>query len=212
MIVYENYVTENRYAFVEKVIKISQNLGVNPNWLMSIMKSESGLNHRIVNSIGCVGLIQFCGNTPAGLGTSAQALVSMSNVEQLDYVEKFYLQAGKNKFKSFADLYLFAFYPLAIYQNKPDSFIIGSEQSDAYARLVTQQNKIFDVDNDGYVTVANFKKYIADKYGDGSGSWSNYAVTTTKYVKKNVFTTKNILIASIGTVCITLLVLGLRKK
>lgn len=63
----------------------------------------------------------------------------MSNIDQLDYVEKYYL-SFKNKIHSYTDLYLATFYPVAL--NKPDSFILGSEVSDSEARKIGKQNNM----------------------------------------------------------------------
>lgn len=182
MLSYEGYVTENKEAFLAKVSQYSQDLEINPNWLMTVMYSESGLNHRIVNSIGCGGLIQFCPPTPSSFGTSVQALISMTNVEQLDYVYK-YFKYYKNtgiKFRGAFELYLTTFYPFAV--GKPESFILGSEQSDSWARQVGASNKPFDLNGDGVISVGEFKKWFEDKFGNADGTWTNYANVQAKKV------------------------------
>ncbi|MCY7282011.1 MAG: DUF2272 domain-containing protein, partial [Cyanobacteria bacterium CAN_BIN43] len=62
-LVYEDKVTENKPAFINKVRSISAAFVINPDWLMALMNHESGLNHRIQNSIGATGLIQFMPST-----------------------------------------------------------------------------------------------------------------------------------------------------
>lgn len=201
---YEHLITENKDQFIAKVLEISRALNINPNWLMTVMKSESGLNHRITNSIGCAGLIQFCEPTISGLGTTAQALISMSNVEQLDFVYKYYnfhktntLKGGN--FKGVFDLYLCTFYPYALTQS--DDFVLGSEQSDSWARLVGQQNKPFDLNGDGYIQKFEFKKWIANNYGTGDGTWSNYIeVQTKKVLRPKVLIVGAGVLASVGLV------------
>ena len=107
-----NLVKENASAFSTKVLSIAQNLGIDPNWLMHVMYSESGLNHRIVNPMGgATGLIQFMPSTAKGLGTTTSALSNMSNVEQLDWVYK-YFKPYTGKIKSFVDLYMITFMPV----------------------------------------------------------------------------------------------------
>jgi hypothetical protein len=154
---FESNVSENRPAFTAKVRTISAELGVSPDWLMVLMHHESGLNHRIKNSIGCVGLIQFCPSTIPGLGTTADALTSMSNVEQLDYVRKYYLP-HKNKMHSYVDLYLATFYPIAF--GRPDSFVFGSQKDAAEVAKVTKANKSIDLNKDGGITLAEFKQWV----------------------------------------------------
>jgi soluble lytic murein transglycosylase-like protein len=110
-LIYENKVPASyRVAFVEKVKKISANLGIDPNWLMAIMYFESAgtFSPSITNNIGATGLIQFIPSTAKGLGTSTSALKSMSALQQLDYVEK-YLKTYKGKYKSLMYISQFSF-------------------------------------------------------------------------------------------------------
>ena len=95
---FENKVTTNKEAFLQKVKLIAVKLGIDPNWLMFVMNSESGLNPAAYNpNGGASGLIQFMPDTGVGLGTTTAALRQMSNVDQLDYVYKYFLSiSGKN--------------------------------------------------------------------------------------------------------------------
>jgi hypothetical protein len=173
--------------FADKVRYVALKLGIDPNWLMMVMKSESEINHKAVNkwcleqggsADSCaVGLIQFMPATAAGLGTSTRALYNMSALQQLDYVYKYY-KPYKDNIKSFYDLYLMTFYPAAI--GKPNSFKIGSERSQSYARQVSVQNKIIDMDGDGYVTVADFKKFIKKKNED----YLSFGIRTRFFLRK----------------------------
>ena len=52
--------------FKEKLKQISNEIGVNENSIIKLMKHESGLNSSIKISIGCVGLIQFCPDNKGG--------------------------------------------------------------------------------------------------------------------------------------------------
>ena len=49
-----------------KVREIAFRLDINPNWIMIVFHSESGMDKYIRNSIGCVGLIQFCPDHAGG--------------------------------------------------------------------------------------------------------------------------------------------------
>lgn len=144
-------------AFPQKVKAIAQDLGINPNWLMAVMKSESGLSHSITNSMGCVGFIQFC---PGGgldmFGQTVAGMQTVGGLGQLEYVHKFYMPY-RGRIKSPEDLYLITFYPYAL--GKPDSYVFGSEQSEAYARSVKAWNPPFDLNGDGVITMAEFKQW-----------------------------------------------------
>lgn len=167
-------VPENRIEFGNKVLQISKALGVNPDWLMLVMYHESRFNHRIINSIGCVGLIQFCLPSQQ-FGVSASQLANMTNVQQLDYVYKFF-KPRAGQYKSFRDMHLYAFYPVAFSQRNNPSYIFGSEGNFSPSTLA-YQNKIFDLNGDKKITMKEFTDYdnnFAKKFGVQSGSNKNF--------------------------------------
>ena len=140
---FEEYIKENREEFTEKVNNISNELGIEADWLMFVMWFESKLNPQAVNSIsGATGLIQFMPSTARALGTTTDVLRHMSNVKQLDYVLA-YLRPYKGRMKRWIDVYLAVFYPKAM--GNPN-FVITSD-------IVAKQNKIFDLNRDFDITV-----------------------------------------------------------
>lgn len=155
-LVYEDLIKENKVEFIEKVKKISNDLWINPNRLMIVMYKESWLNHTAVNSKSkATGLIQFLPSTAKWLWTTTESLKNMTNVEQLDYVEK-YLSPQKGKLtqvKSFEDLYTLIFYPAAL--GKDDDYKI-------WWTAVAQQNPGFDKDKDNQITAGEYRRYIKD--------------------------------------------------
>ena len=160
--------SQYRQSFSDKVVEISDKLDIDPNWLMVVFKVETGnFDWKIENSIGCVGLIQFCPDvsrgaikTIGGKTLVLQDLKKMSPIKQLDWVYE-YFKPYKDKINSFYDLYLFNFYPYAV--GKPDSYVIGSERSMSYANTVAKQNKILDINGDGYISISDYKKFIDKK-------------------------------------------------
>ena len=152
------YVKENKTEFVTKVGQICDKLNIEEDWLMFVMYFESRLDPKATNPISqAQGLIQFMPSTARALGTTVQALKGMSNIEQLDYVYA-YLKPYKWKMNSWIDVYLAVFYPKAMNQG---NYIITSD-------IVAKQNKIFDLNKDLDITVAEIKtalkKNIPDKY------------------------------------------------
>ena len=157
---------ESKDAFVSKVIAISAKLGIKPNWLMVVMHNESGINAQIVNkqkgdssdpytrsAYRATGLIQFMPTTAIWLGTSTQALYKMTNLEQLDYVYK-YFKGFAGKIKSYFDLYMITFFPVAV--GKPDDFVIQSKS--VSASTIARQNPSFDINKDFKITVGEAKQ------------------------------------------------------
>jgi len=81
----------------------------------------------------------------------------MSNVQQLDYVYKYFNSLGATgKMKSVYDLYLVTFFPIAL--GKPDDWTLQSADLSAYKIAVN--NKIIDLNKDNKITVAEFRNYV----------------------------------------------------
>ena len=163
MLLFEEKVSQNRTAFVARVKKLAKTYNINPNWLMSLFNSETGGTFRadIYNMAGsgAVGLIQFMPKTAQDLGVTTSYLASLSNVEQLDWVEKYLhrqlINIGRSSINDYDDLYLLVFYPVAV--GKPDSFVIP------LSGIGYSQNSGIDMNHDGVITVSDFKAFIRSK-------------------------------------------------
>jgi len=157
--VYDYLVKSNQAAFLAKVIDISTRLGINPDWLMIVMKMESGINPAAYNpNGGATGLIQFMPATAAGLGTSCSELLYMDNVTQLDYVYK-YFRPYAGRLLSVTDLYMVTFFPAAL--GKPDDYIL--QTSTLHADTIARANPVFDLNKDQSITVGEFKQSILNR-------------------------------------------------
>ncbi len=173
-LIYEERVSED---FKNKVIEISARLGVNPNWLMAIMKFESGLSHTIVNPTGgATGLIQFMPATARYLGTSTSELRKMTAVEQLEYVYKYY-KPYKSKLKSFVDMYLTTFMPISV--GKPLNWVF--ETNRLSKEIIAKQNPVFDLNKDRKLTIAEVEKVMLDRL---PRNWKDYFKNSSKRLKK----------------------------
>lgn len=158
-LIFEDKVNSNRAEFLAKVRNVASRLGIDPNWLMAAMYFESGLNPKAVNPYTqATGLIQFMPSTARSLGINQAALLAMNNVAQLEYVYQ-YLKPYRNRFKSFIDLYLSIFFPLAI--GKPDNWVL--QTSRLTAKRIAEQNGIFDLNKDNRITVGEIKKAYLNK-------------------------------------------------
>ena len=160
MLVFENKVKVNKVAFIEKVKQISTKLDINPNWLMYVMNFESAgtFSPSIRNPYSNgTGLIQFMPTTAISLGTNVDYLASLTNVQQLDWVYK-YFKPRAAKYKSIHDLYLWTFYPYA--QGKPDSYTIGSEKGNGYAKLIITQNPGLRVAGKDTINLGEWKDFL----------------------------------------------------
>jgi hypothetical protein len=161
MIFEEKIPVQYRTAFLEKVVEISEKLGVNPNWLMAIMNWESAgtFSASVKNPYsGATGLIQFMPATARDLGTTVEALASMSEIQQLDWVYKYYVRY-KSKLKSYTDLYLTTFYPVAV--GKPSDYVLGN--SEFWIQKIAEQNPAFDLNKDRKITKGEIEEFMLNK-------------------------------------------------
>jgi hypothetical protein len=162
MLAYEELIIENKAAFISKVILLAGKLNVNPNWLMVVFFIETAasrygkINSAIQNSIGATGLIQFMPSTAIGLGTTCEALKNMTNVIQLDWVQK-YFQPYSGRMKTLHDLYFAVFFPAAI--GKADSWILSA--SHLSAQTIACANPLYDLNKDQQITVAEVKTKLS---------------------------------------------------
>ena len=154
-------------AEFERVLRnICSTLGINPNWLMMVMWSESRLNAQAVNkqpgdtdnaqvraANRATGLIQFMPDTALNLGTTTKALYAMNAIDQLGYVYK-YFKPWAGRIKSYFDLYLVTFFPDAV--GRPDDYILQTKKLSA--STIAKQNPFFDVNKDGKLTVGEIKR------------------------------------------------------
>jgi hypothetical protein len=155
----EKIPASTRTAFTSKVEQIASYLGTNPNWLMQLMKAESGINPQARNiqnnRIIATGLIQFTEATAKGLGTTMNALYGMDRIKQLDYVKAYYTPY-RNRLNSYFDVYLATFFPAAI--GKPDDYVF--QTSGLSASLIAQQNPAINRNKDSKITMGEFKEYV----------------------------------------------------
>ena len=143
-------------TFRDKVVRIAQDFGTDPNFLLAIMSFESSLNPQAVNQYtNATGLIQFMPKTAQNLGTSTDALYRMSAEQQLDYVWK-YFAPYQGRLRTLEDAYMAVLYPAAI--GKGSAHVLFSTPSDAY-----KYNSVLDLDHDGRVTVAEATSMVRKK-------------------------------------------------
>jgi hypothetical protein len=148
-------------TFVDSVLDYSESLGIDANWLMAVMYFETAgtFSASIRNPYSnATGLIQFMPNTALDLDTTIDELALMSAEEQLYYVYRYYYPY-RNRIKSYVDLYLATFFPLAI--GKGDNYIL--QTSSLSASSIASVNPVFDLNKDKQISVGEIKKVITDK-------------------------------------------------
>ena len=177
--VFDSYIRDNKDAVIAKIVRIAGLIGCpKPDWFNILFYLESGVNPKAVNwqkgdpgsanpskdtdaarRQRCVkratGIFQCMPSTARAIGTTTQALYDMNTLQQLDYYYK-YLQllGAKNRIKSFYDLYIINFYPVAL--GKADNFVM-------VGAAVAAQNSSLDLNHNGAITVGEFKQSIDNR-------------------------------------------------
>jgi hypothetical protein len=152
--------------FVAKVVQISNVIGIDPNHLLACIAFETGerFKSNTVNRIsGATGLIQFMPITAKNLGTTCDELERMTEIQQLDYVLKYFFPY-RNRLKTLSDVYMAILWPAAI--GKPENFVLFT-RNDSRRALAYKQNAGLDLDKDGYVTKAEATAKVVAKLEKG---------------------------------------------
>lgn len=141
--------------FNRKLQKVADSLGVDKAHLIAIMKAESGMDPAAVNpQSGATGLIQFMPKTARALGTTTEELRTMSAVDQLDYVYRYFKMNNVRPGMDLGDLYMAVFMPAHV--GKPDDYVLARQGGITY-----QQNAGLDKDRDGAITISDVKSRAA---------------------------------------------------
>ena len=137
----------NNPTFKSKLKEISSELGISEDSIIKLMKHESGLNPSIKNSIGCVGLIQFCPDSSGGstktINGKTYNLGELANDLdlQMDAIKNFWSKGkSSGKIRNAKDLYVYNFFPIAA--GKSDDFVLKSKSLSA--EKVASANPIFN--------------------------------------------------------------------
>jgi uncharacterized protein (DUF2345 family) len=146
--------------FYKKVKAVATELKCSHLDLLACMAFETGrtMNPGIQNSIGATGLIQFIRPTAIGLGTTTDQLATLTRVEQMDWVLKYFKAGPIRKLSSVTleDLYMAIIWPAAV--GKPNDYVLFSSPSTAYV-----QNKGLDINKDGNITKAEAAGKVRDQ-------------------------------------------------
>lgn len=145
--------------FRTRALWLAEDLGMDPDDLMTCMAWESGRSFRPdvrnMAGSGATGLIQFMPATARQLGTTTDRLAAMTAEDQLNFVWK-YFRPYKGRLQNLGDLYMAILWPAGV--GKPDSYVLWERDK----RPTTyRQNAGLDVDRDGRITRAETVAKVA---------------------------------------------------
>lgn len=153
-------------GFIDKLVRVSQELGVSAKALFGIIKHESHFRHHQPNPYSnAIGLIQFMPRVAEKLGTNTQQLSKMSAIQQLDYVYK-YLKPKIKPGMDIGDMYMAVFMPA--YVGAPNNTVLGKKGGGKLGNTGLSMHKIWEQNppfsNDlekPYFTVGDVKRRLA---------------------------------------------------
>lgn len=152
--------TDNAFRYA--LAKMAARLATNPDYIVAAMAVETGKTFSATaeNPLShAIGLIQFMPtsggsaskltglSSGTGAGSGFEFLRSLTPIEQLEYVEK-YFKPFTGKMNNPSDAYLAVFFPSAM--GKPPDHVIAEEGTKVY-----EQNKGFDKTKKGYITAGD---------------------------------------------------------
>ncbi len=145
--------------FLRKVFDISEKLDTVPEYLMAVMAFETGGSYspsvKSAGGSGAVGLIQFLPETAQELGTTTAQLASLTAIQQLDYVEQYFLKY-KGRLTRLEDVYMAVFTPLGI--GKSPEYALYRRGTKEY-----EQNIGLDTNKNGVITVGEATNRVREK-------------------------------------------------
>lgn len=142
------------------------------HWLMGNMAFESGrtFSPSKQNNGGSnfFGLIQFGNAAALELDTTLEKLKAMTQLEQLDYVFKYFdlWQKRGKRYTQLEDFYLTIFYPAAV-GKKADEVLFTQNSPDKFIAKAYAQNSGFDKNKDGAITIGEICTTVYDIYYQG---------------------------------------------
>jgi Transglycosylase SLT domain len=174
--------------FYPKLVKISSELGINPEDVLAIMVSESGINPSArEHHTNATGLMQFMPNTLRGLGYTGDPndFGKLTGEDQLDYVKKLIssnMRLNGGPFTSPGQYYVANLFPIAlklpgVREGKASTLIlelnpervgeyskkyydIGSKIKAGLESKAYKANPLFDREKKGMITYGDMMKQM----------------------------------------------------
>ncbi|EPE2736783.1 lytic transglycosylase domain-containing protein [Cronobacter sakazakii] len=153
-------------AFRTKLLEVSRELNIDPNYIMACIALETGKTFRTnIKDPGssATGLIQFMDDTAKDLGTSTRKLRLMNHVEQMEYVKKYFKMQADNvgvptEKWTLEDVYYSIFRPKMILLG-PNDIVYERSDGDYYSK-----NLYHDRNSDGKITKNEIAENIRINY------------------------------------------------
>jgi hypothetical protein len=142
------------------LVALANQMGVHADWLAAVMLSESGMNPNIVNSVGCIGLIQFCGAKPP---------LGLTPAQQMPYVGRYYGQfSPPGGWYSRAQIYQANFVPATLPHGSDPDLVLARQGDGNYEGNAAA----FDVSGKGTITVQDLDDRLDRIIAQNPKTWA----------------------------------------
>lgn len=147
--------------FWQDLWTVASDLGADPHVLGLLLFEESGIDPKEKNSIGCVGINQFCDGTFEGfVDVSKTDYLALSAEGQLPYVKKYWAAGPSGSLATPRDIFWRSLLPATWKPNAPTSAVVNDPDilGADYARKVAAANPI---GHGGVITAGDIDAYLA---------------------------------------------------
>jgi Transglycosylase SLT domain len=138
--------------FLPELQRVAARLETRPEWLLNVMACESSFVASARNPLPgqtASGLLQIIRQTAIGLGTTTAAISRMNPIEQLQFVEKYFVHFRGN-LNSLADVYLAVFRGFIV--NGGPETVVAPLNNSSKERQAYSLNKGLDLNGDRRIT------------------------------------------------------------
>jgi hypothetical protein len=149
-------------SFWSALWAVASRLGASPYVLGLVLYEESGINPAEKNSIGCVGINQFCPGTYEYFVDMPPAqYLELSAEEQLTYVAKYWASKPRAGLASVRDVFWLSLTPVTWVPNADPSTVVNdpAKLGASYAAAVAVANPGIAVN--GVITAGSIDAYLA---------------------------------------------------
>lgn len=150
--------------FLRALADLADRNGWSADGIAAVISHESRFNaqaHTPIPGQTATGLIQFIESTAKKLGTTTAALLGMTAIEQLPFVERFFDLTLQGRKPQEPDEYILATYGRADLIGKPDSYVIDrKDASDPKEAERYRVNAALDAGQKGYISVGDLRHSV----------------------------------------------------
>lgn len=149
-------------ADYQGLVAVARRIRIPADWLAAVMLNESGLHSSATNSIGCVGLIQWC-------SPPRSDMASLSPADQMPYVLQYFSGwTPPGGWSSRGQLYQATYVPATIQLKGSSPTTVITQRGDG----LYDGNETLDPDGKGWITVGDLDRVLGATVAAHPQKWA----------------------------------------